>query len=169
MKHPASVTRLSSHSGNAPSATRFLLENQVERGLWIASNDQSVGWPSSFPSFALRLGLFRHIAVQSYPRFSEGMPHPGIEPGRPLSPVRPRGCKPRAYASSASGAQRALDVGAEGGQPQSAPTRFEPVQHGSTVFSLSLLFLKGTFSDVLGHYLLHALRRLINAPFGGQQ
>src|SRR5260221_3550188 len=90
-----------------PSVDGRLLEQFIQRGLWVRDDQPFFLW-AALERLALRFGSFRHIAVQSFCQSDQvpSIPHPGFDPGRSLLPVRPRGCKPRAYASSASGAHR---------------------------------------------------------------
>jgi hypothetical protein len=71
----------------------------------IAFDDQSFFLGARFTLSALRLWFFWHLVLLS-PRFLVGVemvPQPGIGPG---SPDWARGCKPRLYANSSTGAHR---------------------------------------------------------------
>lgn len=104
-----------------------LFQELVERRFGVC-NDQPFLFGAALHTFALGFLSFGHFVLQSILRFLGGIPHPGFEPGQSLSPVRPRGCKPRAYASSASGAcKKSLDVGAGGrSNLKPAPTSLGP-------------------------------------------
>src|SRR5208283_2090490 len=84
-------------------SARFLAEEFGDCFLRIAFNDKSLLLRSRFTLSALRFWLLWHVVLLSR-RFSfgvEGVPQPGIGPGRS---ERARGCKPRLSANSSTGA-----------------------------------------------------------------
>lgn len=97
---------------------RLGFEEGVYRLLWVG-NDQPFLFRSALPLLRFGLTFVCHTVVSSH-RFLNGvMPQPGIGPGRR---GWARDCKSRLSASSSTGAQRALNVGAGNPSKCAAPT-----------------------------------------------
>src|SRR5437660_1754382 len=82
--------------GDQPLVGGLLLQELIERGLWIFRNDEALCGTSLFSGLAPRFGAFAHRAIL------RTVPRPGIGPGRPdWSPA----CKAGLSTSSSTGAQ----------------------------------------------------------------